>query len=279
MIIRTKPAPSGARKWVAFSCSHCPLQDLEAVELVKEAIKDFRPDTIIHLGDLHEAASASVWPNEYDFTWSDELASASAMLREIRLAHHEPEAARCVFLPGNHDKNVEDLARHPKATRNVLSWRVPQFVERKNGAPLQINAEFLDRWKIVADYRHSRKRGIYRIGATVFAHGYECHPSSDEDQAVQLGWPYGLFVSGHTHRPTPGFARQAMKTRTLPLPYWYLNAGTTADLYPAFMRRRRASLWGHAVVYGWSLPVNSPRLRRDTWDAFCEPGKRHESAF
>lgn len=280
MVIRTREAKPGAVKWVAFSCSHCPLQDPEAVDLVKEAVRDFRPDRIVMLGDLHEAESASKWPSEYDWSIEDEYVSASAMLREIRLAHPDPAQVKCVFLPGNHDANIEAINRHPRNVRQLLSWRYPQHVPvRKGGKPVYINQEFIEEWKVGADYRYSRKRGVYRIRATVFSHGYACDVSSDENQAIDLGWPNGLFVSGHTHRPTRGEPRQAMKTKRRPLPWWYLNAGCVRDLYPGYMERHFSAMWGNAVCYGWALPINSPRFESRTWDAYCEVGRMHESAF
>jgi predicted phosphodiesterase len=280
MKIRTETPKTGAIKWVAFSCSHCPLQDLEAVELVKEAVRDFKPDQIVMLGDLHEANSASKWPSEYSWNIEDEYIAASKMLREIRMAHPHPDQVKGIFLPGNHDANIEAINRHPKAVRQLLSWRYPQNVPvRKGGRPVYINEEFVTNWRIACEYRYSRKRGVYRIGATVFAHGYAADVSSDENQAIDLGWTYGLTVTGHTHRPTRGEPRQVMKTKKRPLPWWYLNAGCTSDLYPQFMERHLSAQWGNAVSYGWSVPINSPRFDRNTWDAYCEVGKMHESAF
>ena len=107
------------------------------------------------------------------------------------------------------------------------------------------------------------------FGAAVFAHGYEASVSSDEFQAITLGWPYGIFISGHTHRPTPGPPLRAMRTKAVPLDRWYLNAGCTTQMDRPYMERKRQMLWGHAVVYGWSRPIASPRFSR-TWDAWCE---------
>lgn len=278
MKIQTRKVPAGAVKWVAFSCSHCPLEDAEAVDAVREAVADFAPDRIVMLGDLHEADSASRWPSEYGWSIEDEYIAASDMLGKIRLSHPTGNV-QCVFLPGNHDANIEAIARHPRKSRALLSWRVPQYVSRKKGGEFQINKEFLDHWRTVADYRYSRKRGVYRIGSTVFAHGFASGVSADEEHAIDLGWPYGLTVCGHSHRPTEGYARQVLKTKRRPLPWWYLNAGCTRDLYPEYAERQFSSTWGNAVAYGWSMPINSPRFDRNNWDAWCEVGKFHESAL
>jgi hypothetical protein len=265
--------PEDAVSWVAFSCPHAPLHDKRALAVVAERVAEWKPDVLICLGDLHEADSASRWPSEYSWTLADEYAAANdEVLRPLREANPNPNA-RNVLLPGNHDDNILALDRIPKKIRGLCGWQTPQYSERGTW----LNEELLTKWDVVSEYRYNRKAGTYRIGATVFAHGYECGVTSDESQSITLGWPQGLFVSGHTHRPTPGEARQAMKTKTLPLPYWHLNAGFTGTFDVPYMERKRQIMWGQAVTYGWSKPVASPRMSR-TWDAYCELIRPYESA-
>ncbi len=262
--------PSGAVKWVAFSCPHAPLQDEDALAVVAERIAEFQPDRVICLGDLHEADSASRWPSEYSWTIEHEFEQANErVLKPLRLANRN---AKCeyLFLPGNHDDNILSIARIDKKVRGRCNYRIPQYAEGKKGGPaIWLNEEMLTHWQMPCGYRYKRDGGTYRIGATVFAHGYEAGVSGDMAQSINLGWPYGLFVSGHTHRPTPGEAMRSMATKTLPLPFWYLNAGFTGTFDVDYMARKRQQMWGHGVCYGWSLPINSPRFSR-SWDAYCE---------
>jgi len=262
--------------FVAFGCSHAPLQCDDAISVICERIRELAPDRVVHLGDLHEADSASRWPSEYGWTLQDEFAAANEkVLKRVRVANPNPDAAY-VFLPGNHDDNLLAIDRIPKNIRGACDYNIPQYSQGVGKAPpVWLNEEFLTHWRTMAKYRYNRVDGTYRIGAVNFSHGYECGASSDEFQSITLGWPMGLFISAHTHRPSPGEPKQSMRTKTLPLPYWYLNAGCTRDMECSFMERKRQQMWGIAMVYGWAMPISSPRFSR-TWDAYCELIKPYE---
>lgn len=264
-------APDGAIKFLAFSCPHAPLHDKDTLAVIAERIAEYAPDTIICLGDLHEADSASRWPSECDWTITEEFHTANEeVLKPLRLANPN-QKGECVFLPGNHDDNILALDRIPSKIRGRCDWTVRQYTKKD----VWLNEELMTHWATPTKYRYNRREGTYRIGAAVFAHGYEASVSSDEFQSITLGWPYGIFISGHTHRPTPGPPLRAMRTKAVPLDRWYLNAGCTTQMDRSYMERKRQMLWGHGVVYGWSRPIASPRFSR-TWDAHCELIKPYE---
>jgi predicted phosphodiesterase len=266
-MIHTETAPQKAIKFFALGCSHAPLMDPHARQAIREKIAEFDPDVIIHLGDIFEADAASRWENEYSWTLKEEFREADSDLWAIRNASPRPLDVRCVLLPGNHDDNLLTWNRINRKLRDTCDWTLPHYM-RVNGKQCQINREMLTHWERPHQYRYEKK-SCFRIGAVTFGHGWECGVSSDEAQSLYLAWPQGLFVSAHTHRPTPGPARQAMKTKSLPLDRYYLNAGCTRELECHYMERKRQMMWGHGCVYGWSLPINSPRFT-PTWDAHCE---------
>ena len=241
-------------KWLAFSCPHCPLEDKAAVDWLLGRISDEKPDVIVHLGDGHEADSASRWPSEYDFTLDDELESHNNFLKRVREAH--PKSRR-VFLPGNHESNLGEIGRIDRRLRTLCDYR-----SAKN------EPELAAHWEQPCDYVYDRRRGVFRIGQVAFCHGFECGQSSDEFQSILLGVPFGLFVSGHTHRPTPQIGR-ARRSSAVPLPYWYANAGCLRTLKPAYMARKRSHSWGQGIVIGEAVPTKSPRMSRQ-WDARVE---------
>jgi len=258
---------NGETKWLALSCSHAPIQDNETIDIICERIKEYQPDVIIHLGDLFEADSASKWGSEYNWTYEDELdAGCNQVLKKLREAN---ENAECWLLPGNHDENLRAEGRFDWKIRDSLDWEAPQYTT----SGIHLNEE-LQHWKVKAKYKYNQK-GTARIGATVFAHGYEAGGASDKFQAFSLGWPHGLFVSGHTHRPTPGEPVNAQLTQTRPTDRFYLNAGCTRTMECSYMERKYQQKWGHAVCYGYSQVVNSPRLK-PTWNAYCELIKSYE---
>jgi len=240
-------------KFLYFSCPHYPLVDNEAKEWLLDRIKFHNPDVIIHGGDGHEADSASRWPSEYDWPLSHEFRTHNQFLKEVRLSN--PESKR-VFLPGNHDDNLLTLNRIDRKLRDLCDYRdhEPELAE----------------WEQPCIYEYSN-RGRYRIGQVTFSHGYEANQSADEMQSITLGIPYGLYVGGHTHRPKP--VTQTPKTKAVPLPYWFANAGTIRDMDNVpYMSRKRRYAWGQAIVVGeaadWrykdSLIPNSPLWEAET---------------
>jgi predicted phosphodiesterase len=234
--------------FLAFSCPHCPLEDKEAVDWLVQEIAGRKPSVVVHLGDGHEADSASRWPSEYDWPLSEEFKAHNEFLRRVREA--QPSARR-VFLPGNHDANLQAINRIDKKLRDLCDYR--------------IHEDELKHWEQPCDYVYDRHRGVFRLGQVTFGHGYEAAANADEVQSITLGSPYGLWVGGHTHRPLP--VTQARKTQQIPLPYWYANAGTLRDIWDVdYMTRKRRHLWGQAIVVGDVVVTKSPRMSRQ-WDA------------
>jgi len=234
-------------KFIAFSCTHCPLEDPEAIRWLHQQIEDVKPDYVIHLGDLLEADSASRFPAENPWDLKDEFDAAERMLSGIR----EVGGPDCtyVMLPGNHDENLLEVNRIDKRLRGLCDWR---------------DLREMDNWVIGADYNYCRKRGAYRLGQTVFAHGYEANASAGKFESTYFANEYGLYVHGHTHSPKP--VTQVMMNHTRPLRYWYANAGTLADMDRQYMRRKRKYLWGQACVVGETKLLKSPRVGRQ-WSA------------
>lgn len=220
--------------FVAFSCTHHPLQDDSAIDFLHGVISNTEPDYVIHLGDGHEAASASRWPHEYDFSLADEIEAHNNFLKATRKCYPK---AKYIFLPGNHDDNIVSINRIDPQLRGLCDYRKLES-ELANG-----------HWKMPCEYVYDRYKGVFRLGQVTFAHGYESNANADEAQALTLGVPFGLFVSGHTHRPCS--VTQAYKTKSLPLPYWYANTGTLRDMDNCdYMRRKRKVQWGQAIVCG-----------------------------
>lgn len=235
--------------FLAFSCPHVPLLDEHAHEFLLDQLAKHQPDIVIHLGDGHEADSASRWPTEYTWDLADEYREHNAFLESIRLT--VPKAKK-IFCQGNHDNNLLSIARLDKKIRSLTHW--------KHWEPE------LASWEII-DYVYCRKNGCYRIGDVVFTHGFEAGTSADELQALYFANEYGLYVGGHTHRPLAGVPRQAMRTKTRPLRYFYTNPGCLRDLKPDYMLRQRSELWGHGVTIGVAETYRHRNRYTCNWEA------------
>ncbi len=259
---------NGETKFLALSCSHAPLQDNDTISVICDRIAEYQPDVIVHLGDLFEADSASKWGSEYSWTYEDELyEGCENVLKRLREAH---PYAECWLLSGNHDENLRAEGRFDSKIRDSLDWQAPQYTT----GGTYLNQELIENWHLKAKYQYNTK-GTARLGSVVFAHGYEAGGSSDKFQAFSLGWPNGCFISGHSHAPTPGFAHNAKLTARRQSDRWFLNAGCTRHMECSYMERKHQANWGHAVVYGYSQIINSPRMK-PTWKAYCESIKMYD---
>lgn len=222
--------PDNVKTFLAFSCPHCPLQDATAIQWLLDMIAIRRPDYIIHLGDGHEADSASRFQSEYPWSLRDEFEVHNNLLKSVREAY---EPATRVFLEGNHDANIQEWNRISKKVRDLCNYTD--------------NEPELAHWKRPCPYEYS-KRGVFQLGQITFGHGYSAAGNADEIMAIEMCVPYGLWVGGHTHRPME--VRQARKSIRVPLPFWYSNAGCMRNLKPHYAKRLRTSEWGQAVVVG-----------------------------
>ena len=245
-------------KIAAISCSHAPMQPHSTRQWILDTLSGISGLTHFgHLGDVFEAAAASVHANEYSHDLEDEFADAACFLGEIRNVVG-PDCIRWINT-GNHDDNliVSDPRRVPKALRGLADWnRHPEY-----------GAEFR-RWAWLP-YQKTRK-AIMRVGQVHFWHGFDAGQSSDELEGLQMialeGWiPHSLAVRGHTHRPVP--PTQAKRTAKIPLPYWYANVGTAGPLHPEWAKRKDTSQWGTAILVVEAIWDKPSRLHGKCWDA------------
>ena len=242
----------------AISCSHAPMQPEETQRWILDTLSNIDGLTHFgHLGDVFEAAAASVHANEYEHDLEEEFEHSANFLSQIR----EVVGPNCIrwINTGNHDDNLiaRDPRRVPKALRGLTDWtRHP------------VHGEEFRKWAWLP-YEKSA-RAIMRIGQGHFWHGFDAGQASDELEGLQMislsGWiPHSLAVRGHTHRPVP--PTQAKRTAKIPLPYWYANVGTAGPLQPDWAKRKDTSQWGTAILVvdaTWDKPS---RLHGKCWEA------------
>jgi len=244
------------KSFIAFSCSHFPFEHKPTINRILNEIQDRQPDVVVHLGDLIEADAASQWGSEVSHSLQDEFDGANGFLQDLLDA--SPKAEH-VFMMGNHDFNLENPGRIDKRIRSLCGFKR--------------NLPALKSFKVY-DYAYNR-RAVHRIGQVSFYHGNECGASSDEAQSIILGVPYGLGISGHTHRGTP--VTQARKGQ-IPLPYWSANAGCSREFDCDFMLQKRQFRWSHGMVVGEAKELKSPRLKC-CWEAESVVFDRYDDAM
>ena len=239
------------KSFLAFSCVHAPLHDPEAIDWLVEQIAARQPDVIVCLGDLHEMAWASQHADVESIDAAEEYAASNEILRTIRLA--APESRR-VLLPGNHEARLDS----PK-----IDPRIREAMHYRNHEP-----EIREHWEMpVPKYQMCRHHGCFRLGQVTFHHGVACSASGIKKEATILAREWGLYIHGHTHRPTPeGQPEQIIAGQAWPLNWWRANPGCLRDMAPDWMAKEAKSRWGQALIAGRAQLLKSPRAKR-CWDA------------
>jgi predicted phosphodiesterase len=246
-------------KFVAVSCIHVPHHRDEVLDWLVSRLEEIKPTHFILLGDLFEAGSVSVHPSEYWDTLECEYEAGAAYLETIRSAL--PKSCELVWTLGNHDDNIQcpDPRRSNWLTRSLIHWN-------KN----QQYGGIFKRWKQIPYVKGPS--GVYRLGPCRFYHGFDAGVNSDETLQMVMALKdqaWGLYVRGHTHRPTPGVL-QCRRTQKVLLPWWYANPGTLGPLKPGYMARKDSSLWGAGLVSGECTLASPRRPSFKDWDASME---------
>lgn len=230
------------KTFLAFSCVHRPLHDPEGVAWLVNQIVERQPNYVVNLGDTFDAQCLSKFDQSTEFTLTEEYESTNEFLQQIRAAY--PRAKR-VWMEGNHE----------------------QRIRRAEWSKLSRELDYRSRIREARYWQHFEYRqhpdACFKLGQVTFYHGFACGRNNAKSESIKLGVPYGLTVSGHTHRPHPV---HRISMGVTPLPYWHVNAGTFIKADVEYMQQKDTSLWGGGCVFG----SVDPSVRHDgkqRWEA------------
>ena len=243
------------KTFLAFSCPHCPYEDGDALDWLLLQIHQARPDVLVHLGDGHDACAASRFDDEAAHDLRLEFVRHNALLASLRKA--AGTRCRLVFCEGNHDANTRAIARIPKDLRQLVDYR--------------LHEPELRHWRFVP-YVNDPNAGVYRLGCQVsFSHGMEVSRAGIRRDQMTFTREFGLFVHGHTHRPTPEGPAERLLWGDYPVNWWRANPGCMRDMDKTgslhWASRQNTQRWGQGCVVGTAAPLKSPRARPE-WS--CE---------
>lgn len=230
-----------AIRWVALGDNHAPFGPDEAWDWACENIRKFKPNVVIHLGDWGDYLHAGLWKAEKEITQADEYTKIAKQANQLRRT--VPRGTPLIRLIGNHEDRLESHCMNiPKPFRESLHWKGHTALARE--------------WRLWKEVPYIKGReGCYRVGDVIFYHGWDTGASSEELEAIQMaiangGKPNTLCVRGHTHCPI--LPTQATRTRSILLPWWYMNAGHLGPIRPDYTRRVDTSRWAHAIAMGYA---------------------------
>ena len=95
-----KECGTGIEKILLIPDTHAPFHDQRAWELVMDVGRDFKPDVVVHLGDLVDCYSISAHSKDPDRT--SRLHEEMEVARGLRAELDSLGATRKIFIEGNH---------------------------------------------------------------------------------------------------------------------------------------------------------------------------------
>jgi len=181
-----------ARKLMCFGDVHIPYHNKTAVSVFVEAVKHFKPDIVVCLGDLLDCSQFSVHPPTFGFEQTDfeeDLDAAKGLLDTI-----QKHCGTLVMLEGNHENRIDRWAARTVEGRGVYTRIVPriQLSKTLDGKPRK-RFVYIKYGSVDGRYPH------YKINFRVMAvHGWSYAKHATKNH---LDMSQGKSViHGHTHR-------------------------------------------------------------------------------
>lgn len=176
-------APAVVKKWKKFlvcGCSHGSLADPKALDAIVKFRKDFKPDTVVHLGDVFDSTAFRTGAKGNKDEAADidfDVFSGLDFLE--RLQPH------VVFI-GNHEDRIWKLQDSPKAIEQKVARdlvrHITKFIRK------DLRARFIDHYVITESWAWL---GPFKLG-----HGWMFNESAIRDHADMAG----SCMIAHLHR-------------------------------------------------------------------------------
>ena len=222
---------SKTKGWVRFlccSCTHGSEADPRALDAILRLRDAWKPQFVAHLGDAIDARALRAGARkdsdsaDHAADLADDLMQGLAFLRELK-----PN----VYLLGNHEARLSELAHSPNAVLSYAAGHVMGRIEDEMG---KIKCRIIP-------YAGVHKSGMFMLGVTGLTHGSVYNVSAARDMAEMCGHS---VIFGHTHR----VAMESARTHAKAIGY---NIGCGIKLDIGYSAQRRQTLgWRHAAAFG-----------------------------
>lgn len=168
------------KKFIGVSCSHGQLMDQAAARALLKFKHEYKPDTVIHLGDWCDTAA---WRAGAKST-PDEVASVSDDI-QAGLQFLEQLEPTLVF-NGNHEHRIWKAAHAPNAiiahAAAATVHTITDFITQ------ELKADYVDHYVLDKSWR--------RLGNYLVGHGFFFNQHATKKHADKLG----NCIFGHLHR-------------------------------------------------------------------------------
>lgn len=176
-------------KTVVLPDIHVPCEHKESVDAVLRFIKDFKPDTLVQLGDFCNFDSLSKHPigrpGEFIYL-EDELDASNALLDKLDAA--VPKHCKKYLVGGNH----EDRYSVYKTQHLYFSEQITRSLKEFK--------EWWDEYKLPTrkNWNWCEYGGWFELGKIIYTHGWASGSNSALDTSRRFPGKNVLF--GHTHQ-------------------------------------------------------------------------------
>lgn len=217
--------------------THAPYHNQRAWDLMLKAARGFRPQTIIHMGDLADFYALS--------TFSKDPARALRLDEELKVSRHlrsqlDALGGRRVFIEGNHEDRV----------RRYLQDKAPELFEAIDTDSLLKLTE--NGWEFVA-YKDSIK-----IGAVYFTHDTGAGGQYATKRALEA-FQHSVVI-GHHHSLAYIVEGDATGEHMVAAQFGWLGDENNADYMHRIKARRK-----------WALGFGTGYLDTQTGVIYLEP--------
>jgi len=230
--------PDVTYKILVFPDMHMPYHSEPAVEAAIQLGEAFKPDEMVHLGDLCDFYNVSNFPKKRDrpSNLGKELDEAKAMLAEIKA---RTGAERCTLLEGNHEARI----------RKYIWNKAPQF-----GRIRALHVDSLLGLKDIGwDFIPEHK--FYAVNDVYFTHGEFCtiHAAKKHMDEYRVS-----IIHGHAHRITSRYHKGLSGT----IEGHEMGCLCSFDVSADYVKRAN---WQHAVgtvvIRGSDYWINAHHIR------------------
>jgi hypothetical protein len=217
------------KRILVVGCSHGVHADPKALAAVLKFKREFRPHTVVHLGDFVDTTafrggcagtSDEMEPVEPDIDGG---------LDFLKRLGEGLSRGGLIVLEGNHEHRLYEMAKSPSAVKAHCAGEIIRRIETR----VALSKGVLYPWRGVF--------GGVRLGNFQFFHGSVFGENATRDMAEM----HGNVVHAHTHRPAIATGRRD----DFPIG---IGVGTlTRRAEAGYAKSRRATLgWGQGFVWG-----------------------------
>ncbi len=195
---------------------HVPYEDNRVVALAAEFKKDFRPHTVVAMGDWMSTDQISSFENDCPVDLLDEFARTEALIELLGVTH---------YLMGNHE---ERLMRDGLVPANLRKFYDPVRNLHLKERGIQ--------WR-----PYDSEKGVFKFGKLTALHGFATNQYAARTTADQ----YGCCVFGHTHRMQTHQPKKARVAQT------GFNIGCMCQLRLPYIRTKQPTGWVHGFAFAY----------------------------